>query len=460
MTTQTIYTEFPLALDSYNPETGAYQVSLQYSKEFGKLGPVALQLNRPEIEGPLADLDAVQELFKEDQSKFGRQLADRLLPEPIRAKFIEAVQKAGPNQGVRLRLLIRDQELLNIPWEYAYLPTAPGDEDRRHFLALNPKVSVVRHPADDVPPQDLELKDASKVRMVAAMANPDAPGLDKLDLDLEREAIVTALQDFSVEGVSLEWEPLLENTSYDDLVKRLVHKPELFHFSGHGIYLEEDDFGSLVLVEDKSANTAAYLPAQELAALLQISDVRLALLGACESSRVEGRTPWTGVAQAAVAAGVPAVVAMQYEVLNSANTLFSRGFYKALAAGLTVDEAVYYGRLAILSASGEDEMQWGVPTLYLQAWDGVLFPQIARQPPPAAQEVRKMVRLTIGEVEKGANFRAIIAKRIRKDLEIDIKVIAGKARVITADRIEGDVDVTVDRLTGESDTVLIDVDDL
>jgi hypothetical protein len=460
MAPKTVYQEFPLALENFDDETGTYQVSLQYTKEYGAIGPVQVKLNLPEIEYALGELQVVQELDPGEQLELGRRLADRLFPEPMRTRLIEGVQKAGPGIGIRLRLLVRDQTLLNIPWEYTYLRAGPGGEDRSHFLVLNPKISLVRHPAPDLPPQTLGLSEPGTIHLLAILANPAAPGFDPLDLDLERGAIVDALEGFSVEGVNLNWKPLLEDATYQDLAKRLAKKPEIFHFSGHGFFSEEEESGSLILVEDKTENSPHFLPAMDLAKLLRASDVRLAFLGACESSRTGGRSPWNGVAQALVASGCPAVVSMQYEVLNTAATVFSRGFYTALASGLTIDEAVSYGRLAMLAASGEEEMQWGIPTLYLQAWDGVLFPEIARQPPASAREIRKTIRLVIGAVDKRSQLNAIVAKRIKSDLKITIGTIGGVAKVIKADVIDSDVDVRVRRVESGGKATIIEVDDL
>lgn len=460
MSKKTVYDEFPLALENFNEKRGTYKVSLQYTKEFGKLDPVPVNLNLDQIEYALGELQEVQELDPGEQIALGRQLADRLLPEPVRTRFIDAVRKAGPGKGIRLRLLVRDQSLLNIPWEFTYLPIGPILEDRSQFLVLNPKISFVRHPAPDITPQNLELKEPGTIHMLVALANPDAPGFDTLDLELERGAILDALEGFSVEGIKLAWKPLLEDATYQELFERLAKQPEIFHFSGHGYYSEEDEYGSLILVEDKGENNPRFLPATDLAKLLQAGNVRLAFLGACESSRIGGRSPWNGVAQALVASGIPAVVSMQYAVLNTAATVFSRGFYTALASGLTVDESVSYGRLAMLAAAGEEELQWGIPTLYLQSWDGVLFPQIAQQPPASSKEIRKTIRLAIGEVEKGSKLYAIVAKRIKSDLKIKIGRINGVARVIKADEVESNVDVKVDRVGRGGRATIIEVDDL
>ena len=65
---------------------------------------------------------------------------------------------------------------------------------------------------------------------------------------------------------------------------------------------------------------------------------------------------WSGVAPALMRAGIPGAVAMQYEVYDDSATAFARRFYQSLAAGLSLDEAVAAGRLAILNAGGPDDV--------------------------------------------------------------------------------------------------------
>jgi hypothetical protein len=114
----------------------------------------------------------------------------------------------------------------------------------------------------------------------------------------------------------------------------------------------------------------------------------------------------------------------------------------------------------MLAASGEEEMQWGIPTLYLQSWDGVLFPQIAQHPPATGKEIRKTIRVAIGEVEKGSRLDAVVAKRIKSDLRVKIGSIEGVARVIKANEVDSNVDVKVDRVGRGGRATIIEVDDL
>jgi hypothetical protein len=57
---------------------------------------------------------------------------------------------------------------------------------------------------------------------------------------------------------------------------------------------------------------------------------------------------------------VPVVVAIQYEILDLHAIAFSEIFYAALAAGLSVDEAVAAGRLAMLGQDASNQRKLSV----------------------------------------------------------------------------------------------------
>jgi hypothetical protein len=104
---------------------------------------------------------------------------------------------------------------------------------------------------------------------------------------------------------------------------------------------------------------------------------------------------------------VLAVVAMQYEILDSKAITFAKSFYTTLAAGLTVDEAMSTGRLAVLNESDDKGVEWGVPTLYLRATDGVLFKELAEKESKTANGIRTVVSNVIETVEKGGKVYGI-----------------------------------------------------
>ncbi|MCB0088393.1 MAG: SUMF1/EgtB/PvdO family nonheme iron enzyme, partial [Caldilineaceae bacterium] len=88
-------------------------------------------------------------------------------------------------------------------------------------------------------------------------------------------------------------------------------------------------------------------------------------------ARTSREDPLSGVAQHLVQQGIPAVIAMQFEITDQAAITLSHEFYTALADGYPVDGALAEARKAIY-AMGND-IEWGTPVLYMRARDGVLF---------------------------------------------------------------------------------------
>ena len=427
------YEDYIVELRNYEPGSEQYEIALTLPEGQGEPAPVRTQLNYAGMETALNDLEA-KALYLEDLVVLGGQLMDRLLPEgTMRNHLVNAVKKAGPDGGVRLRLQIREPRLAQIPWEYSYLKIHEGDAQRNHFLVVNPKISLVRHPLLDEPASALAPADPSNLRMLAVFANPESSSFRKLSLKTERRVLEKALGDFSVEGVKIQWQPLREDVTIDELNQFLLAKPEIFHFSGHGQFKERDDQGTLVLLRGKEDKEADFLAAGDLALKVQAAGVRLVVLGACESSRQQGRSPWTGVAPALVARGVGAVIAMQYEVLDDMAILFSQGFYRSLAAGLTVDEAVSIGRLAVLEKSSEKGVEWGVPTLYLRA-DGVLFPKLEERETALGEQLRGVVQQIVDAIEGGSEVIGIEFKAgaVPGDYQViqNVKVVKDGSRLV------------------------------
>src|SRR4029450_12448666 len=83
-----------------------------------------------------------------------------------------------------------------------------------------------------------------------------------------------------------------------------------------------------------------------------------------------------GVAPALAKVGIPAVVGMQFSVLDKSSIAFAYRFYRSLGFGLSLDEAVSEARKEIqrCDPKGRD---FGVPVLYFRCdeeGDSVLFP--------------------------------------------------------------------------------------
>lgn len=435
MTKERQYIDFYLQLRDLD-DTGAFKVAVLPSPAIGETRQaVMVHYGRDRFTKALQRLEH-RAIDQASLIQLGKQFADLMLPPgEIRSLFEQAVKEAGQDGGVRLRLLTSEPELARLPWEYAYLPLYQGATDYRHFLVLNPQISFVRHEPIAKRHPKVEGATSDTLRLLVAMANPKGD----LNLEQEKNNLTTVLDGFKVDGVTFAWQPLLENATVQDLTTALMNKPELFYFAGHGQFDKE----GYIQLQGATPGSTQVMPATQLAKSLQQAGVRVAVFGTCESAQRDGASEWAGIAPTLVAEGVPVVVAMQYEVLDKHAIAFSEAFYIALAAGLSVDEAVSSGRLAMLGqefsiqrtmvpagkidANYSDQppanVQWGVPALYMRSANSVIFPRKASEPSAVAEQMRKMIEQNIGAIRDSRDFVGIDIEEIASSVHIkqDIK---------------------------------------
>ena len=148
---------------------------------------------------------------------------------------------------------------------------------------------------------------------------------------------------------------------------------------------------------------------------------------------------------------------MQYKVLDKSAITFSRNFYRALAAGQEIDDAVTAGRLAILTGTqDEKERDWGVPVLYLHAEDGILFP---RKDPVTATptETRGSTPANVASVKTDTekiDTRALRTAMIPVFSVDDLKLLCDDVEALMfEDNISGELDLEV--VGGSSKPVMI-----
>lgn len=444
MVSERKYVDFNLVLQGFDSATKTFKVSVPLSAVGETREEIVVSYPSEEVQKQLEKLEKRKILKKEPLIEIGKQLTALLFPsEQIRNLFKRAIDEAGGEGCVRLRLIINHPKLAQLPWEFCYLPVAEGEEDSYdNFVALNPKYSIVRHEALDTKPPELSKEGQDDLRLLAVTANVESGGYRELDLDSEKEAIQEALQKFSVDGIKLTWEPFLENPTAQELIQSLDQKADLFHFAGHGKFEitdidpeseENKGAGSLILLKDKTDNSPAPFSASLLAKHLHRAGVRVAVLGACESGRRDGISPWTGVAPTLIKEGIAAVIAMQYEVLDVLAMPFSQRFYTAIASGLAIDEAVSLGRLEMYREAGEGGIDWGIPVLYMRSSNGVIFPEIAKKEPTTANELRIEGEARIKTI-KGGNFNVVAIDKVVK-----ANYILGKLEADTAENYQGNV---------------------
>jgi Uncharacterized protein conserved in bacteria len=137
---------------------------------------------------------------------------------------------------------------------------------------------------------------------------------------------------------------------------------DVLHFVGHGTWDAGRRVGALVL-ESESGGVAP-VEAPVLKTLLAGRGLALVVLNACQSARGSRSDLARGVAPALVAAGIPAVVANQFSVLDAAALVFARELYRSLALGRALGDAAREARLAVRCDAACGPVDWAVPVVY------------------------------------------------------------------------------------------------
>ena len=249
------------------------------------------------------------------------------------------------------------------------------------------------------PPRPVSVE--GPLRLLVMISNPsDYP---KLDVEQEWSLLNGALAEEQADG-RVVVERLAANMK--ELRRRLRREQfHVFHFVGHGRY--RPDWGSGVLVMEDRYGRSHEVPGDELGSLLnEYDETRLAVLNACEGARSDDASdPFAGLAQSLIRQGLPAVVAMQFEITDDAAIIFAQELYGAIADGLPLEAALAEARGAIRDEGNLTE--WGTPVLYSRAPDGHLF-DVTRPPREhAARHAREQAeRRAQEEAERQAGEQA------------------------------------------------------
>ena len=297
--------------------------------------------------------------------EFGSALFDAVLSGPVAECFHRSLETARQEgAGLRIRLRVAAGDLADLPWEFLY------DAEVNRFLALSVRTPLVRY--IDLPDAVQPLMVTSPIRALVMISSPrDFP---RLDVESEWRRLNESLADLVEAGVVAI--DRLDNATLSALQRHLrkAHY-HIFHFIGHGEFDRASQEGVLIL--EGESHTGERVGSQYLGALLHDHEsLRLAILNACEGARTSRMDPFAGTAQTLVQQGIPAVIAMQFEIADEVASTFAHEFYGAVADGYPIDAAVTEARKAIF-ASGRD-VEWGTPVLYLRAPDGRIF-DVARQ---------------------------------------------------------------------------------
>ncbi len=281
---------------------------------------------------------------------FGRDLFETLLPGDVRRLYdvARSRHKRGALDVVFTSML---DWVADKPWELAF------DPSRREFLATS-SVNFVRNAHTAVPADSRALR-RGRLRVLVVVSRPR--GREPLDSRTETSDLRKAFRKL-VDAGRAEIE-LMTRPTAATLQRRLAAGDvDVLHFVGHGHFDESEREGFLVLEDERGGPRP--LGAEALRQVVCQRGLSLVFLNACETAR-GGRSDWNrGAAPALVAAGMPAVVANQYAVLDSAATLFARELYSGLASGRALGDAAREARIALAGELGASRIDWAVPVVF------------------------------------------------------------------------------------------------
>jgi tetratricopeptide (TPR) repeat protein len=348
----------------------------------------------PATERLLQPLGSRPELLK----TVGSALAGALLASAQVRDLFDRAMAMGMKQRTPVPVELRFGEgcdpVAMLPWELIY--------HHDHFLVAGTTVALSRYPEAAIPPTpgqaDLPL------RMLLILSEPlDAGSI------LPRQAryeLLHGLRHLDEQGAIIV--DVLRPPTFQMLTEALTAgEYQVLVFYGHGIYHEgqghllfEDEFGG-----------GALIGAQELGIAVRNSDVRLVLLGACESAAIgqdlAGAAPvsapdiWSATSTALVRAGVPMVIGMQVSMRVDAALAFFRQFALSVAAGKPVIAAVADARKPL--AEKRYDSAWFIPALYGRPDDAYRLFDPNQELPAETADVRSLMkaeRREIGRLEQ------------------------------------------------------------
>jgi CHAT domain-containing protein len=314
---------------------------------------------------------------------FGGQLYRALFHDDLEVSLLRSLSEAAARRtGLRIRLRLSDTpELAELPWEFLY------DASRNRFLCLSHRTPLVRFLEVPDPPRPLAISPPLQVLVMIASPS-DYP---QLDVEQEWNKVQGALAPLEQAG---QVHLTRSETATLAALRRQLRRTDLhvLHFVGHGGFDPQAQDG--VLAFEDQTGRARLVSGQDLGVLLHDHDpLRLVVLNACEGARTDPTDPFAGTAQSLIQQGIPAVVAMQFEITDPAAISLASELYAAIADGYPLDAALAEARKAIW-ADG-NQIEWATPVLHLRAPDGLIF-DVTSTPaagsPPATAASTPMAR--------------------------------------------------------------------
>jgi len=301
----------------------------------------------------------------------GSLLFHSLIHDQIRDLWINARTDLEAEQisGLRIRLALQPPAVASLPWE-------------------------VENLLHQVKPSRT-LQTGLPIRILLAVPDDPSGQINAANEIQQIEKTFTAIGSENVQISILQGQ-----FNVVDLRRRIEReKAQIVHIISHG-----KPEGILLWQRGKPA----WVTPDALHTMLQrTSSVRLVFLNACLAGSSSERESFTTVGPQLLQTGIPAVIAMQFEIPDEDATEFAHYVYDELINGPypgVIDAAVGYAR-SNLYALDPESFSYGVPVLWLNTEDGVIFtmqeqPCSLPTPEPEAAPIFQLTPSNIVSIEE------------------------------------------------------------
>jgi hypothetical protein len=262
------------------------------------------------------------------------------------------------SHSIRIRLALQPPAVAALPWETLF------DPDRSWIFGASSRTPLVRYEDQFrfvTPPRPLLAQLPLKVLVVAP-----TDSTRQINADAEIAGIQRMLHTLGSDKIQVELLPG-EVTLQDLRRKARALQPDALHFISHGatdgIYLWQRRKPTLI-------------PSRSLATVLDDApSLKLIFLNSCLAGSESGPRRFLSPGAHLLQRGAPAVIAMQFQILDSIAIDFAHALYEELLSGAcpgAIDLAVSSAR-STLYALAPGDVSFANPILWLNAKDGLIF---------------------------------------------------------------------------------------
>ena len=335
----------------------------------------------------------------------------------------------GQSKPLRLRLEVRDPNLVALPWEIMQ------DGAGKQPISLQQQLLFSRTTSDVRSLPKLRSDNILKILLVLGQDSEPASGgsqgfantvqpesLQTLQLEQEANVLAHLLTTSGSSGIGgATITPCQVDTLVQPTPAALISQLEkqtynVFFYAGHGV--PAPDGGLLFL------RPAMTLNGTELAQVLTRCQVKLAVFNACWGAQPDHETiadstvtpevsrsqamPRSSLAEVLIHHGVPAVLGMRDSITDEEALSFIQAFARALSGRVPIDQAVAVARQHLLTLYRFNQQAWTLPVLYMHPeFDGELL-----QPLEGSLTAMPGLITRLGQPKPDAALRSLVTAKV------------------------------------------------